>query len=217
MSFFTLSGISVVFSCLAVAFISFIFGREKIHYVLGLFNIAVANWGIGLTLVGMANSPEEALIAWKIAFISGYFIGPIFFHLVTIFCRLERNLLIYLGYGQAVFFVIATLFTQNVFYETRFVFSHYFITDTAFFTAAILLYVFYVLLSFFELLRSAISLRGVQRSQTLFVASSFSLGFLGGTSSFLPIYSVDIFYPAGNFLIMFYAILFSYGVLKHRF
>ncbi|MCG2750045.1 MAG: ATP-binding protein [Desulfobulbaceae bacterium] len=187
-----------------------------IHRVLALFNLAVAVWGIGLFLVGIAVSEPEAKFAWEIANLGGFFIGPSFFHLTGLWCDIERRKLLYLAYGQAIVFAIGIIFTNLIINEFRFVSQILFVKANLPYTIAIICYVLLVVVSYLELVRFLFRVKGPKRTQTLYNIFGFMFGFLGGSTTFLPMFHIDIIYPAGNFGITLYVVILTYAIFKHQ-
>ncbi len=216
MNVFALAGLSVGLSCLILTFITFLFGKTKLHRLLLFFNLAVACWGAGLFLVGIANSESTALFAWKIAQVGGFFVAPIFFQMMSIFCDIQRRKLINFAYVQAIFFVTLTIFTKHVSNDIRIAFDLYFIEASLLYTIAILFYLFFVGLSFYELIIFLGKATGHRRTQALYNIVGFLFGFTGGTSTFLPMFHIDTFLPYGNFGITIYAFIITYAILRHN-
>jgi hypothetical protein len=153
MNLFTLASLSVGISCLLLSAIALYFGKTKLHRLLLFFNLAVTAWGIGLFLVGISNSVAEAKLAWKFAQCVGLFIAPAFFHLTCAWCEIRHQKLLYLAYGQALFFAIACIFTDLIINEFRYIWGIYFIKANLIYTSALLLYLFFVILSYSELIK----------------------------------------------------------------
>ena len=57
--------------------------------------------------------------------------------------------------------------------------------------------------------------RGEIRNQIRYLLSATIIGFLGGGSTFLPVFNIEIF-PFGFYLISVYVLIISYSIAKHR-
>ncbi len=216
MNLFSISGLSVGISCIILAVITIIFGKTKLHRQLLFFNIVVAVWGIGLYIVGISDTGPEAIFGWKFAHVGGFFIGPFYYHLVHVLTDIKHRKLLYFGYLQAVVIIMIGLTTEYVFNKTRFVFGIHFIEMNFYYFWGFAFYVFLVLLSFYELFRYLPETYGYKRTKTLYIIFGFMIGFLGGSTTFLPMFGLDLFYPFGNFGITLYVIILGYAILRHR-
>ena len=75
MNLFAIAGLSCGISCAVLALIALIFGTTKIHRLLAFFNIAVAIWGFGGFIVGIAHNSATSIFGWKFAHIGGMFVS----------------------------------------------------------------------------------------------------------------------------------------------
>lgn len=73
-----------------------------------------------------------------------------------------------------------------------------------------------VILGFLELIRFLPKSKDKQRVQAVYNILGFLTGFLGGTSTFLPEFKIDILYPLGNFGIPIYCLIITYAILRHH-
>jgi two-component sensor histidine kinase len=218
MNLFSISGISVGISCVALSLIVLFFGKTPLHRLLFFFNAVVAVWGFGLFFAGIAATEQEALFGWKFANIGGFFVGPAFYHMTSVFCGINRKKIIYFAYLQAVIFAILAVTTDILFNinTLRFVFDMYFHVLNPFYLIAVISYLLFVILSYYELFKFFPQTQGYKRTQTLYIIFGFSIGFIGATSSFLPMFKVDAIYPFGNFGITIYCIILTYAILRRK-
>jgi len=216
MNTFAIAGISCGISCMILALITLAFGRLKIHRLLAFFNIAVAIWGFGGFIVGIANNEPTAIFGWKFAHIGGMFVSILFFHLVCIFCTIHRRWLLIFGYLQAIVFNFISWIPDKLITKARFVYGLYYNDATIVFSLAVFSYVLLVSLSFWELLNFLKESKGFKREQALYIIFGFLCGFVGGTSTFLPEFKIDFLYPFGNFGIVLYSLIVTYAILRYR-
>ncbi|MEJ2032023.1 MAG: ATP-binding protein [Deltaproteobacteria bacterium] len=216
MNLFSLSGLSIAISCFVLAGISLYFGKTKLHRKLLLFNIVVIGWGIGLFLVGTANGEAEAKIAWIITNFDGYFVAPFFFHLTTAFCNVKRRKILYFVYGQAIFFAASLFFSNFIGNDFRYVFGLYYIRANFPYAVSLVFYIVVVILSYRELILFLRHSKGQKRTQALYNVFGFLIGFIGASTTFLPAFHIDIFYPAGNFGVTIYAFILTYAIFRHQ-
>jgi two-component system NtrC family sensor kinase len=216
MNLFALAGLSCGIFCVILSVITLFFGKTRLHRLLLFFNIVVAFWGFGSFLVGLANTEQKALFGWQIAHLGGFFIGPLFYHLVCVFCEVQRKRMLYFAYSQAIIFNLLNVGTKYLFTKTRFIFGLYYNDVNPLLTLGIIFYVFLIILSYFELSKFLPKTKGHKHLQTLYIIFGFMFGFVGGTSTFLPEFRIDLLYPWGNFGISLYCLIVSYAILRYR-
>src|SRR3972149_10404240 len=216
MNLFALAGLSCGISCVILSVITLFFGKTRLHRLLLFFNIVVAFWGFGSFLVGLASTEQKALFGWQIAHLGGFFIGPLFYNLVCVFSEIQRKKLLYFAYSQAIIFNLLNFGTKYLFVKTRFIFGLYYNDVSPFLVLGILFYVFFVILSYYELLKLLPKTKGHKHMQTFYIIFGFMFGFIGGTSTFLPEFRIDLVYPFGNFGITLYCLIVSYAILRYR-
>ncbi|MEW6601040.1 MAG: histidine kinase dimerization/phosphoacceptor domain -containing protein [Nitrospirota bacterium] len=216
MNVFSLSGISVGISCIILSLLVLFFGKTTLHRLLFLFNITVAVWGFGVFFVGNAAGPEEALFGWKFANSAGFFIGPVFYHMTTVLCGIDRKKIILFAYLQAFIFLLINIKSDVLINTVRPVFGLHYNVPNPFYMAAVVFYFLFVILSYYELLKYLPSTQGRKRTQMLYIIFGFMVGFIGGSSSFLPMFNLDIVYPFGNFGITVYCTVVTYAILRRN-
>jgi len=216
MNLFAIAGLSVAVSCAILSLITLYFGKTRLHRLLLNFNVVVAVWGLGVFLVGIADSEAQALNGWKIAHLGGFFIAPCFFHMVRRFCEKRSGIILHFIYLQGLFFASASIGTGFVINDMRQVFGHYYNTANPLYAVGFFLYILIVILSYLELFRFLKKARGHKRLQTKYMVFGFMFGFFGGTLTFLPMFQINLFYPSGNLGITLYASVLTYAILRHR-
>lgn len=216
MNLFALAGLSVGISSLLVSAITVYFGKTRTHHLLLLFNVVVAVWGFGLFLVGIAPSESKAILGWKIANIGGFFVGPSFYHMASHLCERPRRKLLCFAYLQAAVFVALGFGTDLIFNRTIYIYDIYFQVMNPWYLGGFSLYLVLVAMGYYELFRFLKISKGRKRNQTRYIIFSFSLGFIGATTSFLPMFGLEIIYPAGNFGIVIYTIVLAFAIYRHH-
>ena len=217
MSVFMISGLSVAVAGTLLAALVALFGSTPIHRRLLAFNVAVAIWGLGLGLAGLAESPAQARAAWLVAHSGGLFVAPTFLHLVCTFAGLDRRGLVWAGYLQAVGFLAAYHGTALVLQDFVATPHGLFPTWTSVHLASILGYFVFVIVAYVELFRLLPRTVGVRRFQALFITYGFMVGFLGATTTFLPMFGVQAIPPWGNFGITLYCVMLTFAILRYSF
>jgi signal transduction histidine kinase len=213
---FAVAGLITGIFCLILALMALIYGQNKLHRLLMLFNLSVGIWGFGTFFVGRATSATSALSAWKFACVGAIFIPVFFYHMVCAFSELYRKKSIIFAYLQGIGFLSLLFLTDSVVNRTRLIFGSIYYNDaTRIFYPLIAIWLTIVCLSFYELFRYLKGTEGGKRQLTLYLFFGSLIGFLGGTSTILPMFHVDV-YPIGNFTIPIYCLVITYAILKHR-
>jgi len=216
MNLFALTSIACGVFCTILALVTLIFGRAKIHRILAFFNISVAIWGCGCFWVSRAASEPMALLGWRFGQSGGIFIATLFYHLVCIFCGLQRRIQLIVVYIWSMFFLYFCFFTNLLFAKTRLIYNIPYYNDATWLYAGLVFsWLFIVCLSFFELLRFFPKAKGAKRIQTLYIIFGFLTGFVGGASTLIPMFRIPI-YPFGNITIPIYCLIATYAILRHH-
>ncbi len=216
MNLFAISGLSVGIPCVILAAITFAFGRTRLHRCLMNFNLIVSVWGFGLFLAGIADSHEKALFAWQIAHAGGFFVGPAFYHFASVFTGDHKKKLLVFSYVQAGICVLFTFGTDLVLNKTRYVYGLHYIQTTPFHITGLAAYLTFVCISYWKLIAFLPQTHGHKRQQTQYIIFGFMFGFTGATTTFLPMFGIDLLYPFGNFGITVYSIIVTYAILRHN-
>ncbi len=215
-SFFALSSLSVAVACTLLVIMAALYGKSRTHIRLLVFNIFCVIWGAGCFVAGIATSSKESIIGWQIALFGGYFVAPAFLHFIYEFSGQKNNRLLSFAYIQAGFYSFLSLLFPQYFYKTRYVFGIYYNDATLFYTIGVGFYLFFLFYAYWQLIQYHNNCHGLKKTQTRYIALGFFFGFLGGTSTFLPMFGIDAFYPGGNIGIVIYCLFLSYAILQHR-
>lgn len=215
MNLFAISSLACGISCSILAFIALIYGRLKIHRLLAYFNIVVAIWGYGCFVVGIVDTEDKALIAWRLAQTGGIFIAVFFYHMICEFCSLKRTRTIRAAYIWGLFYLIFCFVTDLLFAKTRFIYGVYYNDATPLYASLVFSWLFIVCYSFFEIIRFLPKTKNIKRVQTLYVIFGFLIGFLGGSSTLIPMFGSNLF-PFGNITIPIYSLVVTYAILRYQ-
>jgi signal transduction histidine kinase len=228
MEFFliTLTGwiaITIALSMAILAGTMFILGRERVHYVWGVFCTAVALWAGAFYMVTLADNPEMAKFWWKIAYI-GIILNPFtFFHFVLEFINNAsinrfKVLLITILYAIALIFLYLDITTNLIINEVTFLFNElYYNTPPAplhfYFTAIFLtLWILAFSLVIWEYRKSKEKLF---RQRAIYFLVATLIGFVGGSMNFLAVYKIQM-HPFTNLGVSLGAGLITYSILYLR-
>ena len=213
---FSIAGLLLCFTCFALAWVNFYFGKKHIHKIWSLFNIAVGLWGFGAFFIGISTTPEKALISWKIAHIGGIFIPVFFYHTTCVFAGLKRKKVIIFAYSQGVLFLILN-WTDLFITKARFVFNSLYYTEcnNLFYLTFFVIWIGLVIIGHVDLVKLYVKSHGIKRHQVQYFFFGMLTGFSGGITNFFPMFKFDI-YPYGNFTIPIYCLIVTYAIIRYR-
>jgi signal transduction histidine kinase len=190
--------------------------NRKLGRIWFIFALSVAVWGFGSMWIGLAKTPTEGLLAWRLAYAFGVIWIPVlFYQFVCIFCELERKMLVAAHYivGIAALCMMPTNF---FFFGVRWDFNSIYIDRGGpVFPYYVLWWLMSVLFSHVELIRAYQRATPDKKNQIKHFFLATAIGYCGGSLDFLPALGVKL-YPWGNFAIFLYPIIMSYAILKYR-
>ncbi len=219
MNLFAFSGILLGTTCLALVLIIALYGKTKLHRIWFFFNVAIAIWSLGSYFIGKSANPSSALTSWKFAHVGVIFISVLFFHIICIFCNLEkaRKKIIFFAYSQAIFFLILLIFTNLFIRKVSVIFgSLYYLQSVGlFYPLFFIIWLSLVIIGHIELIKFYRKSSGIKKNQSLYFFLGMFFGFSGGSTNFLPMFGLNI-YPLGNFTLPIYTVLCTYSILRYR-
>ncbi|MEK7167776.1 MAG: ATP-binding protein [Patescibacteria group bacterium] len=218
MNFFAVSGLLIGIAGIFEALLVFLKGRNKTHYLWGLFCLSFIVWGFGGYKVAIIANPQEAILWWRLTYVGVIFIPIFLIHFTLEFLSIKRRFLLCAIYFLGVLFLLADLFTDLFINNVRWVFNQFFYLSppTWLYDCFVIFFFILVLSSVFKLGQAYITAKGVNRTQLKYIIISLIVGFGGGAFSFLPVYHID-FYPYLNLSISIGTILVAYAIFKYRF
>jgi len=190
--------------------------NKKIGRIWFLLSMSIAMWGFGGCWTGLAKTPQEAIIAWRLAFSLGVvWIPPLFYHFICVFCDLKRRTSIIVHYAIAAAF-FATMPTRLFFADVRWVFGEFYYATPGFVLPIFtILWIGSVIYSHREMILAFPSRTPIKRMQIKYFFLATAVGYSGGSLDYLPFFGIDL-YPWGNFSIFLYPIIMSYSILRYR-
>lgn len=207
--------VSAVFSLALSAFTLFK-SRKRVHIIWAAFLFSVALWGFGIYGFASASMENSAIFWWRIAEVGVILIPVLLTHFVAEFLEMPRKKDVYIIYAITFVFLFLNLFTNLFFGDVRFVFNQfYYITPTVAYTMFVTMFLGLVIYNVFKLWQSHKEKQGLLKTQIKYLIFAFSVGFLGGATSFLTVYYVDI-YPAWNITIFLSSLILTYAIFKHQ-
>ena len=219
LNLFSLSGLAVTLTSAILIAILLFSGKTRLHRVWTLFNCVLCVWGIGIFFVGKSSTISESLFSWRIAHAGGLLIAIVFYHVVCLFCGIQRKKTIILAYIYGAILellnITGVLFSTTYFIEK---FGLYYPkTEHIIYPLGFIPWLFLAVMGHLELLRYYRGVPGIKRHQTIYFFISSLIGFAGGTATLLPIFGLKpSFLPFGNFTIPIYCIATTYAIFRYR-
>lgn len=180
-----------------------------------ILNFGVALWCWSLFARELSIEKTTALFFIRLSYVGVIVIPAVFFHFVVSIIRQVNYKLVFAIYALSFIFQvfnITPLFIKDAGPILSFRYwgipgSVYPLFVISF--VAIIGYSHYVLIKYFK------KSEGQIRNQIRYLLLATVIGFLGGSTGFLPNFSIEIF-PFGFYLLSIYVILVSYAITKHR-
>ena len=217
MNLFALAGLSLSIFCFGLALFILKFAKSKLHYIWAAFNTAVALWGFGTFLAGISKTPDQAVLAWRLAYLPCTFITIIFYHFICSFCHLKRGKTLVFAYAGGILFTPVIFFSDYFINSTLYLYnSIYYSKATTLFSIWLALFLSFVFLAFCELLKFIKTNEGVKRAQALYIFWGMALGWAGGLTTLVPPYNIKLIYPAWHFTICLYVFVMTYAIFKYQ-
>jgi len=180
-----------------------------------ILNFAASLWSWSLFARELSPDKSTALFFVRLCYIGAIFVPALFFRFTVSLLKVAKKKLLFSIYILSFIFIIldfTPLFIKDVkpilsfrFYGIPGVIFPFFVISFIGITG----YSHYILVK--HLKRS----EGQVRTQVKYLLSATIIGFLGGVSTFLPNFKLEIF-PFGFYLISIYVGIISYAIAKHR-
>lgn len=175
-------------------------------------------WIGNFTFLSMVKDAKTALFFGRIFEIGAIFTSIVYLHSVAKLVRMELNKkILYSGYGLAIFFLVADLFTPYFIKGVvpyKYWFSNYFIDPGP------LYYLFFLYVSAFFLyipysLYVYSKQRSAYRNQAWYLMLGSALAAAGGSCYFLSIFGILIPFPH-DYLTILLPVTTAYNIVSHR-
>jgi hypothetical protein len=219
---FSISGFvnGITFAILALL-VFFNNPKRKLNRLYALFSFSVVFWAISYGFWLLSKDYETALFWARMLDFGSLFIPIFFCHWILTFLEIEKErknkIILTLGYLITLFFA---LFAFTPYYVSRVEPKLFF----PYWPMPGILYHFYLLLgwggllsyTFYQLWKAYKKTSGYKKEQLKYVLIGGLTGFAGGGTNYFLWYNIPIA-PWGNPLVLVWAIVFPYIVLRYRF
>ncbi|MDI6603410.1 MAG: histidine kinase N-terminal 7TM domain-containing protein, partial [Patescibacteria group bacterium] len=219
MSFFTISAAINAATSIVLGLFVYLKNRGVIlNKIFAIFCLSVAVWAsfwfLGLVL---GTTKPITLLFTRVLNIAAIFIPITYFHFITVFLNIyqKKKRLVILGYLLAFILFISgftPLFVRDV--EPGVSFPWYPKPGITYHLFALMFFSF-VIYSWYLMFQAIRKATGLTNLQIKYVLIGTLIGFIGGSTSFFPVYNVPI-PPFGNGLVVIYVILATFAILKYH-
>ena len=190
--------------------------KSVLNKTAALFSLTIAIYCFSFVTTITSDSKNVALFWNRFLYIGVSFMPVLFLHFTfAILGLLKRKKIILLSYSIAVLFVpivFTDLLVQDV--VPKLSFRYYMVPGRLYFS--LVLYWFgFISYAHYELIKGFINSYGLKRNQIKYLLVASVIGYLGGATSFLPVFNIKVF-PFGNYFLVFYAFIITFAIVKHR-
>jgi len=188
---------------------------SKVNKVWMILNFSASLWAWSLFARELSSDKNTGLFFVRLCYVGAIFIPPLFFHFISAFIKEIRRTPLIGSYIISFVFLLLD-FTPLFIADVRPIlsFRYYGIPGIAF-----PFFVFYFILivgySHYMVIRHYKFAEGRVKNQIRYLFVATALGFIGGGSTFLPNFNIEVF-PFGFYLISTYVAIMSYAIVRHR-
>jgi signal transduction histidine kinase len=214
---------SFVFSAALLGTLSFLLGvfvytknrASNVNKTWMILNFSASLWSWSLFARELSADKTTALFFVRLCYVGAIFIPALFYHFAISLLKLTKDKLLFPIYILSLIFIIfdlTPLFIRDV--NPILSFRYYGIPGTIF-PFFVMSFVGITGYSHYILIKHLKRSEGKVRTQVKYLLLATIIGFLGGVSTFLPNFNIEIF-PFGFYLISIYVGIISYAIVKHR-
>ena len=173
MNLFIVANLFLSLASLSLAVLVFFNARSKMHFLWGVFNVAVGVFGLGMLFAGMSKNYTNAFWGWKIALVGVANIGLFFYLVVNEFCQLKnRAKWNILAIVHGILFSILTLASNFIFDSMRLVFGDFYYYKAGIgwdiFFAIWIIFVVHAFVNLFKLIQNNSGIKATQARYLFF-------------------------------------------------
>jgi len=209
-------------SCLLTGSMSCVFGlfvtlnhpTARTNRLWGLVSLSVAIWSIGLGFVTGAADYQNAVHWLHVHYVGAILIPVFFLHFVQALINKDHALIRRGVYAFGGVFLFLNFTDRLVDVVPKAPFSYYTAPLTAY-PAYVVFFFAAVLYAHALLLKEYYTSSGQKREQVKYLFFGSTVGFIGGSTAFFPVFDWPIF-PYGIYLVALYVLIIGYSILRHR-
>ena len=189
--------------------------KSVLNKTAALFSLTIAIYCFSFVTTITSPNRNVALFWNRFLYMGVIFMPVLFLHFTTAILGLNKNRIIKIGYTIAFLFtpfVFTNLFVENVVPKLSF---KYYMVPGHLYPLLVIFWSIFIVYAHYELVKGFKQSSGLKRNQIKYLLVSSVIGFIGGSTSFLPVFDIEIF-PFGNYFIAFYAFIITYTIVKYR-
>jgi len=214
---------SFIISCAITGTLSFLFGifvylknrSSNVNKMWMILNFSASLWSWSLFARELSLERTTALFFVRLCYVGAILIPAFFLHFVSSLVKQVRNKLIFFIYVLSLIFLIFD-FTPLFIKDVRPILSfRYYGTPGIIFPLFVIFFISIAVYSHYILIKYFKKSEGQTRNQIRYLLFATIIGFLGGGTTFLPNFNIEVF-PFGFYLISIYVLITSYAIAKHR-
>ena len=214
---------SFIISCAITGTLSVLFGifvylknrSSNVNKMWMILNFSASLWSWSLFARELSLERTTALFFVRLCYVGAILIPAFFLHFVSSLVKQVRNKLIFFIYVLSLIFLIFD-FTPLFIKDVRPILSfRYYGTPGIIFPLFVIFFISIAVYSHYILIKYFKKSEGQTRNQIRYLLFATIIGFLGGGTTFLPNFNIEVF-PFGFYLISIYVLITSYAIAKHR-
>ena len=218
MNFFVASALLTSIASFLLAAFVFSKGTKKaLNQTLALFSLSLAIWTFAQAMAGIVNEKEIVIILTRVQLGAAVFLVPFFLHFVFSLLKIEQDKRGVLRFSYLIALLLLILdFTPLFVNDVSMVQGYRYYPR---FTVIYALFATWLIISFtYGLGRLIVELRqssGNQYKKLLYVFVASIVGFLGGATSFFPIFNINL--PVVSHITLpVYVAVAVYAIVMHK-
>lgn len=216
---YVVSSFIIAFSSLSLGIFVYLKDRRNVVNSMYFFLcVSIALWSFGFMIVIIAPNKTIALLGVRICNIGYILIPVLFLHFILALLKINKlkRRILYFAYTVNFFMHILNftkLYIKDI-VEPKLVFK-YIIIPGILHPLCILMLLIYIGYAYYELLKGYMRSTGIERNQIKYILVASTIGFIGGSTVFLPVFNINV-YPFGYLFVFLYSVVVAYAIVKHR-
>ena len=190
--------------------------RPLANQLLAWFNGLIGVSGAGLMLVGLAQTPEVAVWAWRLTHVSAWMVGLLWYSLARVLCGTPRRMAAPIACAVGALCVAAILFGRTIAQTSRFPGDLYYLQATLPYLLLLAASSLLVVAGQTHLLRISRRAFGTERRQLDRLLAATPIGAFGVAMVVIPTMAPTHFYPYGVLGIPIYALRITSTILRDQ-
>jgi len=217
LNFFSIN--SIIAGFLAYSFGVFVYSKNKYNIVNRtwlVFSMFFTFWSFFFGLTTSSPDYKVALFWAKMNHAGEIFIPISYLHFILAFLHKTegKERVVWGGYilGGILLVLNFTKYPMDV--RPILSFQYYIEANEAFLIFTTMFFVF-VTYAIYKLTQEYLHSSGVRQNQITYILAASTIGFLGGSTNFLPAFNLKV-YPFGSYFVSIYIFLMAYAIIKYR-